>query len=415
MTNRPADQLSRSELWLTEGAETGGVSELLVQLLLKPERILTVRIPLERDDGSVEFLSGFRVVNSSLLGPAKGGIRFHPDVSAEEFEELALRMTLKCSLLGLPFGGAKGGVACDPTQLSAKELERVSRGFVRGIASVIGPDQDIPGPDVGTNEQVMAWMMDEYSKLTGRLQPAVVTGKPESVGGLRERRESTGWGVFHIARVAARDHGMDIAGLKVAIQGFGNVGSSVAQRFYDHGARVIAVSDVYGGLYKEDGLDIPALIEHVNKTGSIVDFPGGDPMPRDEVLFTPVDILVPAALANQIHADNAEKIQARLIVEAANDPTTSEADEILHRRNIPVVPDILANAGGVVVSYMEWALNRSGLHWSGERVHKELESRMLAAYETVTAIAKKTGARLRACAYAAAMQRIEQAFHHRGL
>lgn len=413
-TNRPANTGSRAEQWLAEGAESGGVSELLVKLLLRPDRSVAVRLPLQRDDGSVEFYDGYRVQHSSLLGPAKGGIRFHPAVTAQELEELALRMTLKCSLLGLPYGGAKGGIACDPSKLSTNELERLSRSYIRALAPVLGPDVDVPGPDVGTNEQIMAWMMDEYSRLTGSYQPAVVTSKPVALGGLKERPGSTGYGVFLTARAAAKDHGIDLKNSTVAIQGFGNVGSHAARHFVDSGARVVAVADVYGGIYNASGLDIPALVEYVAKTGSVVDFPGAQSIPRDDVLLQKVDILVPAALENQINADNADQINARLIVEAANDPTTSEADQILQRRNIPVVPDILANAGGVVVSYLEWALNRSGLQWTSEQVYRDLEIRMQAAYDAVMDHAKRTGAWMRTAAYAVSMKRIEQAFKNRG-
>jgi len=409
-----ADPLSAARRQIIDGARFSSASDEVVQLLLQPARVYEVAIPVRRDDGSLEVFTGYRAQHCDVLGPAKGGIRFHPAVNVDEVKALAMWMTIKCALTDLPYGGGKGGVVCDPGSLSPGELERLSRGYVRALAPHIGPDRDIPAPDVGTSAQVMAWMVDEYAQITGSFEPAAFTGKPLELGGIPGRAEATGLGIFFAGREALHDLGRSVPGTTVAVQGFGKVGSYAARYFAQGGARVVAVSDVFGAVYNPDGLDIEQLRLHVDRTGTVKGFAGGREIERDQLLLLPVDVLVPAALEGQIHAGNAGAIQARLVVEGANGPTTVEADEILAARGITVVPDILANAGGVIVSYFEWAMNRSRLSWTAEEVQRRLEAKMKTVYAEVADRARRINQPLRPAAYGVAIDRLAGAMRARG-
>src|SRR5690606_28993168 len=399
---------------IIDGARFSSASDEVVQLLLQPARVYEVAIPVRRDDGSLEVFTGYRAQHCDVLGPAKGGIRFHPAVNVDEVKALAMWMTIQCALTDLPYGGGKGGGVCDPGSLSPGELERLSRGYVRALAHHIGPDRDIPAPDVGTSAQVMAWMVDEYAQITGSFEPAAFTGKPLELGGIPGRAEATGLGIFFAGREALHDLGRSVPGTTVAVQGFGKVGSYAARYFAQGGARVVAVSDVFGAVYNPDGLDIEQLRLHVDRTGTVKGFAGGREIERDRLLLLPVDVLVPAALEGQIHAGNAGAIQARLVVEGANGPTTVEADEILAARGITVVPDILANAGGVIVSYFEWAMNRSRLSWTAEEVQRRLEAKMKTVYAEVADRARRINQPLRPAAYGVAIDRLAGAMRARG-
>lgn len=408
------DPLAAARQQIVDGARFSQASDEVVELLAQPARVYEVAIPVRRDDGSLTVFTGYRAQHCDVLGPAKGGIRFHPDVDVDEVKALAMWMTIKCALTDLPYGGGKGGVICDPGALSQGELERLSRGYVRALADQIGPDRDIPAPDVGTSAQVMGWMVDEYSKVVGYLEPAVFTGKPLEMGGIPGRAEATGLGIFYAGREALKDVGREVAGTTVAVQGFGKVGSHAARFFAQAGARVVAVSDVYGAVHNPEGLDIEQLWRHVAETGTVTGFAGGQELDRDQLLLLPVDVLVPAALEGQIHGGNAGAIQARLIVEGANGPTTVEGDEILTARGITVVPDILANAGGVIVSYFEWVMNRSRMAWEAEEVQRRLETKMKAVYAEVAAHARAINQPLRRAAYGVAIDRLAAAMRARG-
>ncbi|SFE22453.1 glutamate dehydrogenase (NAD) [Thermoanaerobacter thermohydrosulfuricus] len=334
-----------------------GLEESVYELLKEPMRILEVSIPVQMDDGTVKVFKGYRSQHNDALGPTKGGIRFHPDVTLDEVKALSMWMTFKCGVVGLPYGGAKGGVVVNPKELSNDELQRLSRGYIRAIVSIIGPNKDIPAPDVNTNMQIMAWMVDEYNKIIGYNSPAVITGKPLIYGGSKGRTAATGYGVALMAREAVKRLQMDFKNCTSAVQGFGNVGSYTALNLHRLGAKIVAVSDVYGGIYNKDGIDVEKLVEHVNKTGTVCNFEGTTSITNEELLTMNVDILALAALENQITSANAPDVKAKIICEGANGPTTPEADKILAEKGVFVVPDILANSGGVIVSYFEWVQN----------------------------------------------------------
>ena len=362
---------------------------------------------------------GYRIQHSTSRGPAKGGIRFHPNVNNDEVKALAAWMTFKCAVVGIPYGGGKGGVICDPSQLSEREMRAITRRFTASIAPLIGPDQDIPAPDVGTNAQVMGWMMDTYSMLKGHCVPGVVTGKPIELGGALGRSEATGRGVMLTTKNILAKMGIPMEGTDVVIQGMGNVGSISAKLLHREGMKVVAVSDVSGGIYNPDGLNIPAILEYLSKDRknllSGYDEPGMKRIDNAELLTMKTTVLVPVALENQINADNAEKIQAKLIVEAANGPTTAEADEILERRGITVVPDILTNAGGVVVSYFEWVQNIQSVSWTEEHVNEELKKIMDKAFYAVWDITQEKQVTMRTGAYLIAVKRVVEAKKARGI
>jgi glutamate dehydrogenase (NAD(P)+) len=388
--------------------------EAHLQVALKtPFREVTMEVPL-LEDGEIMTFHGFRVQHNNARGPMKGGLRYHPDIDLDEVRALASLMTWKTAVVDIPYGGAKGGVDVDPGSLTSGQLERITRTFTERIHHFIGPNEDIPAPDVGTNGQVMAWIVDEYSKFAG-FTPAVVTGKPLDVGGSPGREAATGRGVFFITRRAAADHGMDLDDATVAIQGFGNVGSWTARFLDEAGARVVAVSDVRGGVHNPRGLDIGALVEAVGRGESVVAHDGGDRIDNEELLTLDVDILIPAALGGVIHSGNAGRLGARLVVEAANAPTTPAGDSLLAERGIPVVPDILANAGGVTVSYFEWVQNLQQFRWSPDRVDRELRSILERAYDSVTSTAEAHDTPLRTAAFMVGIQRVARAVRLRGV
>jgi glutamate dehydrogenase (NAD(P)+) len=393
-----------------------GIDEGLHQLLATPRRSLEVAVPLRRDDGSLEVLQGYRVQHNLSRGPAKGGIRFHPHTDLNEVRALAMWMTWKCALIGIPYGGAKGGVAVDPRRLSRNELERVTRRYASEIIPIIGPEKDIPAPDVGTDEQTMAWIMDTYSMHSGYTVTGVVTGKPVSIGGSQGRGGATSRGVMYSAFSALREAGVDHRGLRVAVQGFGKVGGLAAQYLHDAGCCVVAVSDVDGGIYNGRGLDPAALIKHL-KSGAetVVGYPGTDTITNAELLELDCDLLVPAALEGVLHEGNAGDVQARFIVEGANGPTTPDADKVLEDRGIVVVPDILANSGGVAVSYFEWVQDLQAYFWTEDEVNDRLKVLMEDAYDRVSQLAAEKGLSLRTAAQVIGVGRVADAHRTRGL
>lgn len=384
-----------------------------------PERELKVAVPVRMDDGSVKVFEGFRVQHSTSRGPAKGGIRYHQNVDLDEVKALAAWMTFKCAVVNIPYGGGKGGIICDPTKLSETELRSLTRRFTAMIAPIIGPDQDIPAPDVGTNANVMGWIMDTYSMLKGHCVPGVVTGKPIALGGALGRSEATGRGVMITTLNILKALGYSPETSSAAIQGMGNVGSVSAKLLYDQGLKVVAVSDVSGAVYNPDGLDIPAILSYLSeKRGNLLEGYHAENARRisnAELLELPVDVLIPAALENQINTANAEKIQAKVIVEAANGPTTIDADKILDKRGIIIVPDILSNAGGVVVSYFEWVQNIQSISWSEDHVNEQLKQIMDQAFQSVWDIAEEKDVSLRTGAYLIAVKRVVDAKNMRGI
>ncbi|HUF49308.1 MAG TPA: Glu/Leu/Phe/Val dehydrogenase dimerization domain-containing protein [Longimicrobiales bacterium] len=391
-----------------------GLAKSMRQRLCMPFRELTVQVPVLMDNGDVEVYLGHRVQHNGARGPTKGGVRYHPTVDLHEVRGLATLMTWKTALLDLPFGGAKGGVNVDSHRLSARELERLTRKFTERIALALGPYRDIPAPDMGTNAQTMAWMLDEYSQKKG-YSPAVVTGKPIGLGGSLGREEATGRGVMIAMREAARDFGIPWVGATTAIQGFGNVGSHLAKCLAAEGVKVIAITDQDGGVFAEHGLDIDALLAYVRDRRSVAGFPGADAIAGDQLWTVPCDFMVPAALGGVITKEgNANDLQCRMVVEAANAPTTPIADKILEERGIVVLPDILANAGGVVVSYFEWTQNLQQMRWDVEQVNAGLEKKMVAAYREVISLARERSVSLRTAAYAISLRRVADAEEMRG-
>jgi len=384
-------------------------------VLQKPKRELTVHFPVSMDGGGTRMFTGYRVQHNTGRGPAKGGLRFHPDTDLDEVRALAMWMTWKCALVNIPFGGAKGGVVCDPKSLSPAELEDLTRRYTTEISPLIGPDADIPAPDVGTNGQIMAWIMDTYSMHRGHTVPAVVTGKPVSIGGSEGRLDATGLGVVLVTEEALKRRRETLDAQRVVVQGFGNVGGAAARYFHRHGARVVAVSDVRGGIHNPQGLDVPALVSHAARSGSVLGFPGSDPISGAALLELPCDILVPAALQGQITRANADKIQACMVVEGANGPTTPDADLILRERGIEVVPDVLANAGGVTVSYFEWVQDLQSFFWTEEEVNQRLARILSRASAEVWAAAETHKTDLRTAAYAVGVGRVAEAIRIRGI
>ena len=381
-------------------------------VLSSPYRELIVQLPVRMDDGRLELFCGYRVQHNAARGPYKGGIRYHPNVDLGEIRSLAALMTWKTALVDVPFGGAKGGVTVDPTLLSQAELQKLTRVFTQKLDMALGVYRDIPAPDVNTNAQIMAWMMDEYGRKHG-YTPAIVTGKPVNLGGSLGREAATGRGTVIITREACKRFGMDLKKATVAIQGFGNVGSWTARLIRELGATVVAVSDMYGGIHCEQGLDIDKVCEHVKATGSVVGMSGTKDIDNAELLALPVDVLVPAALGGAINRDNVESVRAKLIVEAANSPVTPRADENLRKRGILVIPDILANAGGVTVSYFEWVQNLQQFRWTEERVNTELEEKMTAAWDAVYEVHDTTKLPMRVAAYVVALRRLADAIKMR--
>jgi len=385
------------------------------KILTQPKRQIIVSCPVQMDSGEIEVFTGYRVQYNITLGPAKGGIRYHPDVSLDEVTALAAWMTWKCAVAHIPFGGGKGGVACDPTRMSRRELEALTRRYIAEIIEAIGPEKDVPAPDVNTDAQVMAWVMDTYSMHVGHTSTAVVTGKPIELGGSLGRREATGRGVMIVTREAARHLGFDINGATVAVQGFGNVGSVSADLLARAGARIVAVSDWKGGVQNPKGLNITKMLEYAKEHKTIDGFPGGEPITNEELFSLEVDVLIPAALENQITVENAGQIRAKILTEGANGPTTPDAHKILHERGVFVIPDILANSGGVTVSYFEWVQDRYGYFWEEEEVKTKLEKKMVEAFDDVLQTSLKYKVDLRTAAYIVAINRVGTVTRMRGM
>jgi glutamate dehydrogenase (NAD(P)+) len=398
-----------------DAAERLHLTQELRAILRAPKRELTVNFPVRLDDGSVQMFTGYRVQHNINRGPAKGGIRFDANVSIDEVRALAMWMTWKCAVVNIPFGGAKGGVIVDPRKLSRAELERLTRRYATEIAGVIGPESDIPAPDVNTNPQVMAWIMDTYSMHHGYSVPAIVTGKPLSVGGSEGRMDATGRGVFIVTREACAALGMTLKGARVAVQGFGNVGSVTARLLHEAGCKIVGLSDVYGAIRNDDGIDVKRALMHVQEHGSLKGLGGVQPMDGKDLLTMPVDILVPAALEGQLTGANAQQVQARLIIEAANGPTTPEADAIFAERGIHVVPDILANAGGVTVSYFEWVQDLQRFFWTEDEINGRLEQIMVRSFQAVQEKKDEQNCDYRMGAYLLAVARVAEATQVRGI
>lgn len=386
-----------------------------VETLKRPKRTLIVDVPIQLDNGTVAHFEGYRVQHNTSRGPGKGGVRFHQDVTLSEVMALSAWMSIKNAAVNVPYGGAKGGIRVDPRQLSRGELERVTRRYTSEIGIIIGPSKDIPAPDVNTNEQVMAWMMDTYSMNEGATATGVVTGKPVDLGGSLGRREATGRGVFTVGVEAARRTGLDVGSARLAVQGFGNVGGVAAKLFAEAGARIVAVQDHGGTLYRDSGIDVPALLDHVGRHGSVAGFAGADTVPADDFWGLPCDILIPAALEGQITEKNAGRIQARMVIEGANGPTTPQADDILHDRGVLVLPDVIANAGGVTVSYFEWVQDFSSFFWTEDEINARLVKIMKDAFAAVWQVAEDHRVSLRTATFIIACQRILHARDLRGL
>ena len=400
--------LEASHHYFHKAATVLDLSDKIRNILLTPRRVVKVEIVTETDDGELLKHIGFRVQHNSARGPMKGGLRYHPTVDEDHATALANLMTWKTAVVDIPYGGAKGGIDVDPTKLTTNELQLVTREFVSQIKEVIGPTQDIPAPDVNTNATIMGWIMDEYSKHYG-FSPAVVTGKPLQLFGSPGREEATGRGVMYTLEEALKDQGKTLKDQRVAVQGFGNVGSNAARLIAEQGARIVAVADHIGGVSNADGLDVPALIEYVHEKRTVDGFSGGDAFDKDEIITWDADVLIPAAIEDVIHEDNAGEVRASIIVEGANGPTTPEADEILIERGITVVPDILANAGGVTVSYFEWAQNIQQYRWELERVNDELSRIMRRSYAAVRDVAEEKKLDMRTAAFVLAIRRVGQA------
>jgi len=384
-------------------------------ILRTPQRILEVHFPVHMDDGSIRVFTGFRVQHNLHRGPTKGGIRYHPDVTLDEVKALAMWMTWKCAIIGLPFGGAKGGVVVEPERLSQTELEHLTRRFTTEISIIIGPERDIPAPDVNTSGQTMAWMMDTYSMHTGFSVPAVVTGKPLSIGGSEGRLEATGRGVMIVTIDALQRLGIPPTETTVAVQGFGNVGSHTARLLHQEGCRIVAVSDVHGGIYNPKGLPVPELLRYVQEHGTVLGFPQTESVTNMELLELPVTVLVPAALGNQITAENADRIRARVVSEGANGPTTPEADAIMHENGVFLIPDILANAGGVTVSYFEWVQDLQQFFWTENEIDQKLAHIMRKSFAKTYATMENRGVDMRMAAYIEAVSNVAAATDARSI
>lgn len=410
----PSDNvLSNTQQVIREALDHLGYEEAIYELLSEPMRVMTVQIPVRMDDGHTEVFIGYRAQHNDATGPTKGGVRFHPDVTLDEVKALSIWMSIKCGIFGLPYGGAKGGIVCDPRTMSMAEQERLARGYVRAISQIVGPAKDIPAPDVYTNPQIMSWMYDEYSHIREYDSPGFITGKPLVLGGSQGREQATALGVCIAMREAARHIGKDLSGLRLLIQGFGNVGSNVARIAHDMGAKIVGISDAGGGVYREEGLNVPELLDARDSFGMVTSQLSGT-ISNAEFLVQPCDVLVPAALENQLTAENANDIQASIVIEAANGPTTPQADAILKHRGIPVIPDVLANAGGVTVSYFEWVQNNQGFYWPEEEVNRRLEDMMVASVRQILDTAARYHVSPRLAAYIVGIRPFAEAARWRG-
>ncbi|MGG2480994.1 MULTISPECIES: Glu/Leu/Phe/Val family dehydrogenase [Brevibacillus] len=405
--------LHSTQTVIKEALEKLGYQEAMYELLKEPLRVLTVRIPVRMDNGEVKVFTGYRSQHNDAVGPAKGGIRFHPEVTEDEVKALSIWMSLKAGIVDLPYGGGKGGIICDPREMSFRELERLSRGYVRAISQIVGPTKDIPAPDVFTNSQIMAWMMDEYSRIREFDSPGFITGKPIALGGSHGRETATAKGVTICIREAAKRRGIQLEGARVVVQGFGNAGSYLSKFMHDAGAKVVGISDAYGALYDPNGLDIDYLLDRRDSFGTVTKL-FNNTISNKELLELECDILVPAAIENQITAENAHNIKAQIVVEAANGPTTLEATKILTERGILLVPDVLASSGGVTVSYFEWVQNNQGYYWSEEEVIEKLEKVLVKAFENVYSLAQTRRIDMRLAAYMVGVRKMAEASRFRG-
>jgi glutamate dehydrogenase len=407
------DILKSTQTVIHQALEKLGYPNEVFELLKEPLRMLTVKIPVRMDDGSTQVFTGYRAQHNDAVGPTKGGIRFHPNITEKEVKALSIWMSLKCGIVDLPFGGAKGGIACDPRNMSFRELERLSRGYVRAISQIVGPTKDIPAPDVFSNSQIMSWMLDEYNTINESNSPGFITGKPIVLGGSHGRETAVANGVTICIREAAKKKDIDIKGAKVIIQGFGNAASFLAKFLHDAGAVIIGISDAYGALYDPDGLDIVYLLDRRDSFGTVTKL-FNHTMTNQELLEKECDILVPAAIESQITEKNAHHIRAKMIVEAANGPITSQATQILNDRGVLLVPDLLASAGGVTVSYFEWVQNNQGYFWSEEEVNEKLEVVMIKAFNRIVEISQNRNVDMRLAAYMAGVQKMAEAARFRG-
>ncbi|MEH6945897.1 MULTISPECIES: Glu/Leu/Phe/Val dehydrogenase [Peribacillus] len=407
------DVLRSTQTIIHKALEKLGYPEEVYELLKEPLRLLTVKIPVRMDDGSVKVFTGYRAQHNDAVGPTKGGIRFHPNVTEREVKALSIWMSLKCGIVDLPYGGGKGGIVCDPRNMSFRELEKLSRGYVRAISQIVGPTKDIPAPDVFTNSQIMAWMMDEYSRMDEFNSPGFITGKPLVLGGSHGRESATAKGVTICINEAAKKCNIDIKGARVVIQGFGNAGSFLAKFMHDAGAKVVGISDAYGALYDPEGLDIDYLLDRRDSFGTVTKL-FKNTITNQELLELDCDILVPAAIENQITEENANNIKAKIVVEAANGPTTIEATQILTNRNILLVPDVLASAGGVTVSYFEWVQNNQGYYWSEEEVDEKLEKILVKSFDNIYNLAQSRRVDMRLAAYMIGVRKMAEASRFRG-
>lgn len=402
-----------TQVVIKEALNKLGYGDEVYELLKEPLRMLTVRIPIRMDDGSIKIFTGYRSQHNDAVGPTKGGVRFHPEVNEDEVKALSMWMSLKCGIVDLPYGGGKGGIICDPRSMSMGELERLSRGYVRAISQIVGPTKDIPAPDVYTNSQIMAWMMDEYSRLREYDSPGFITGKPLVLGGSQGREKATAQGVVICIEEAAKKRGISIEGARVAVQGFGNAGSFLAKFMHDAGAKVVAISDAYGALYDPNGLDIDYLLDRRDSFGTVTTL-FDNTLTNEELLELDCDILVPAAVSNQITAANAHNIKASIIVEAANGPTTLAATKILSDREILLVPDVLASSGGVTVSYFEWVQNNQGYYWTEDEVTEKLEKVLVQAFDNVYQTSQQRKVNMRLAAYMVGARKMSEASRFRG-
>jgi len=415
MTGKELNSFENAKVQIKMAVEKMGLDHVVYELLKEPMREMVVSIPIKMDNGTTKVFKGYRVQHNNALGPAKGGIRFHPDSDLDEVRALAMWMTFKCAVVGIPYGGAKGAVACNPEELSETELERLSRGYVQAINPIVGPEKDIPAPDVNTNAQIMSWMMDEFSRIKQYNAFGVITGKPLIIGGSLGREEATAQGCVYVIEEITKKLNVNLEGAKVVIQGFGNVGGNLAKILFDKKAVIIGISDVKGGIYNPKGINPYKVSEHLAVTGSVVNYSKAKTITNQELLELNCDILIPAAVENQITAENANRIKAKIVVEAANGPTTPEADKILEQKGILVVPDILANAGGVTVSYFEWVQNNMGFYWTKEEVNKRLGQIMGQAFQQVYNLYQaRKDVNMRMAAYMLAIDRVAQAMKVRG-
>ena len=408
-----ASLLDSTQVVIKEALDKLGYSEEVFELLKEPLRMLTVRIPIKMDDNSTKIFTGYRAQHNDAVGPTKGGIRFHPEVDEEEVKALSMWMSLKCGIVNLPYGGGKGGIIGDPRQMSIGELERLSRGYVRAISQIVGPTKDIPAPDVYTNSQIMAWMMDEYSRIREHDSPGFITGKPLVLGGSHGREKATAQGVTICIEEAAKRKGIELKGARIIVQGFGNAGSFLAKFMHDAGAKVIGISDAYGAIYKPEGLDIDYLLDKRDSFGTVTTL-FDHTITNQELLEQDCDILVPAAISNQITKENAHLIKAQIVVEAANGPTTLEATKILTERNVLLVPDVLASSGGVTVSYFEWVQNNQGYYWEDEEVQTKLKALLVNSFNQIYEMSETRKVDMRLAAYMVGVRKMAEASIFRG-